>query len=535
MTQLLKILFSLSVLLWLTLPLSAQKKADRPNIILIMADDMGYSDVGCYGSEIPTPNIDRLAKNGVRMSSFYNQARCCPTRATLMTGLFPHQTGIGQMTNSPKGDQFKKWGTEGYIGYLNRKCVTMAEALKEAGYNTYMAGKWHLGYHQQDRWPLQRGYDRYYGIISGASSYFAPKAPRGLTLDNTHVQPEGENYYTTDAFTDYAIEFIEGHEKLQPYFLYLAYNAPHWPLQAKAEDIELFKEKYKAGWDVIRKARYEKQQQLGLFEGREVGLSPRDEIVRPWEQLSEKEQEEVAYRMAVYAAQIYSMDQNIGKLISKLEERNELDNTLIIFLSDNGGCAEPYKELGGGDFADINNPAKTGAISYGQGWANVSNTPFSKYKVYTHEGGISTPLIAHWPKGLKKKKGEIVHQPAYLIDVMPTVLEAANAQYPKVFHQGNDIHPLEGNSLIQLFKKGKGTQHEYMFWEHQNNCAVRYGEWKMVKKLKDQQWQLYDLTTDRTEQHDVSAQHPELVKQLDTKWQEWAISHYVLPKKLQEK
>ena len=354
-----------------------QEKAEkRPNIIVILADDMGYSDIGCYGSEIPTPNIDALAENGVRFSQFYNTARCCPTRASLMTGLFPHQTGIGQMTNSPKGDTYKSWGTEGYIGYMNRHCVTMAEVLKGAGYHTYMTGKWHLGYHAEDRWPLQRGFEKYYGCIPGACSYFWPNGDRGLTMGNQKLSPpDSTSYYTTDAFTDYAIRFIEEQKDEDPYFLYLAFNAPHWPLHAKKEDIEKFVGKYMIGWDEVRKQRFQRQLEMGLFEGK-LKLSERDHRVRPWSEVDEKQKKLSDYRMAVYAAQVYALDYNVGKLVDKLKERGELDNTLILFLSDNGGCAEMYDEFGSKPQSWINKANYGGAVSYGIGWANASNTPF---------------------------------------------------------------------------------------------------------------------------------------------------------------
>ncbi len=506
-------------------------KEKRPNVVLIMVDDMGYSDIGCYGSEIPTPHIDELAFEGLRFSQFYNQARCCPTRASLMTGLFPHQTGIGQMTNSPKGDTYNSWGTEGYIGYLNRNCVTIAEVLKETGYHTYMTGKWHLGYHQQDRWPMQRGFEKFYGSIAGATSYFRPQGKRPVTLMNEHLPAPDSAYYTTDAFTDYALQFIEEQEDDKPYFLYLAYTAPHWPLHAKEEDIEKFVGKYMHGWDEVRANRLAKQKELGLWDD-EMTLSARDERVRPWSEVSEEQKVRSDYRMAIYAAQVHCVDYNVGRVIDLLEQRGELDNTLIMFLSDNGGCAEMYDEFGSKPDSMINNANYSGAVSYGIGWANASNTPFRDYKVKTYEGGISTPFIAHWPEKIKTQKGKITPNKNYLIDVMPTILEAAGANYPEVYHGGNTIHPLEGISMLPLLKGEKAQHHKFMFWEHQNNCSARYQNWKGYKRLSDKNWELYDLSTDRAEQHNVAAQNPEVVKQLDAQWQEWANTHKVLPKKL---
>ncbi|PWJ37998.1 arylsulfatase [Sediminitomix flava] len=511
------------------------QKDERPNIILILADDMGYSDIGCYGGEIPTPNLDALADNGILLSSFYNTARCCPTRASLMTGLFPHQTGIGQMTNSPKGDTFKDWGTEGYIGYLNKNCVTIAEVLKESGYSTYMTGKWHLGYHDKSRWPLQRGFDKFYGSISGATSYFYPNGKRPVMYMNEVLPPpDSTTYYTTDAFTDYAIQFIDEHESDNPFFLYLAYTAPHWPLHAKDEDIKKFVGKFTKGWDQLRKERFERMVKMGLMD-KKWGLSERDHRVRAWEEVDDKQQVRSDYRMAVYAAQVFCMDYNIGKVVEKLKTDDELDNTLILFLSDNGACAEPYQEFGGKPDSFINKATFSGAVSYGISWSNLSNTPFHEYKVKTYEGGISTPLIAHWPAKFKKRKGKIVHQPHYLIDIMPTILEASEARYPKNYHQGNNIHNLEGISLLPLLSKGKGDAHEYMFWEHQSNCAVRKGDWKAIKKLNDKEWQLFNLKKDRIESDNCAKRYPEIVEDLAQNWEKWAKTHYVLPKRISKK
>lgn len=302
--------------------------------------------------------------------------------------------------------------------------MTIAEVLKTAGYHTYMTGKWHVGMHGEEKWPLQRGFDRYYGILAGACSYLKPEGGRGLTMDNTKLPaPEGD-YYTTDAFTDYAIRFIKEQKDEKPFFLYLAYNAPHWPLQAKKSDYEKFVGKYMKGWDVLREKRYQRQKALKLFD-RDIPLSPRDKRVRPWNEVDDAQKKESDFRMAVYAAQVNCIDQNVGKLVGTLSNLKKLDNILIIFLSDNGACAEPYKEFGSGKFEDINNPAHSGSISYGIAWANMSNTPFYEYKVKSYEGGISAPFIAHWPNQIKKNAGKIYHSPAYLIDIMPTLIDAA--------------------------------------------------------------------------------------------------------------
>ncbi|WP_319503313.1 arylsulfatase [uncultured Draconibacterium sp.] len=503
-----------------------------PNIVLILADDMGFSDIGCYGSEITTPNIDALAADGIRFTQFYNTARCCPTRASLMTGLHPHQTGIGHMTNPPTNpNRYNGW-EEAYQGYLNRNCVTVAEVLKDAGYHTYMTGKWHLGYHDKSRWPLQRGFEKYYGCIPGACSYFWPHGDRGLTYMNEHVPaPDSTKYYTTDAFTDYAIQFIDEQEDENPFFLYLAYNAPHWPLHAKQEDIEKFVGKYMNGWDEARKNRLKKQIELGLFND-EMKLSERDSRVRAWEEVPDSQKVLSDYRMAVYAAQVFCLDYNVGKLVDKLKADGKYENTLILFLSDNGGCAEMYDEFGSKPQSWINRASYGGAVSYGIGWANTSNTPFFEYKVHVNEGGISTPLIAHWPKVIKEQVGTFNRQPAYLIDIAPTLYEIAGADYPETYHNGNNIHRLEGISLFQRFEKQMGAEHEYMFWEHQNNSAIRKGNWKALKGVDEEEWQLFNIAEDRIESNNLAAQHPDLVKELNDKWYEWAEAKKVLPKQV---
>ncbi len=444
----------------------------RPNIVLIMADDMGFSDIGCFGSEIPTPNLDLLAGKGIRFSQFYNGARCCPTRASLLTGLFPHQTGVGHMTEEPEDPKADNWGTYGYQGYLNHNCVTIAEVLSGAGYHTYMAGKWHLGQQGDEKWPLQRGFEKYYGILAGSTSYLKPVGGRGLWYDNIKLPAPRGKYYTTDAFTDSAISFVNQQKDKKPFFLYLAFNAPHWPLQAKEEDIKKFEGAYAKGWDKLREERYARQLKLGVVDPR-VKLSHRDTSVRAWDALSKTEQKEVAYRMAVYAAQVSCIDDNVGKLIATLKKKGQLENTLIIFLSDNGACPEPYKELGGGTIADINNPDLSSAISYGMGWANASNTPYRKWKRETEEGGISAPFIMYWPNGINKtSENTIVRTPSYLIDIMPTFLQVANASYP-IKYKGNNIFPLTSRSLAPVFKGDTLKWHEYMFWEHEDKQAVR--------------------------------------------------------------
>ncbi len=522
------------------LGLSSLKKAPakpaadkRPNIVLIMADDMGFSDVGAYGGEIPTPNIDGIAKAGIRFTQFYNTTRCCPTRASLLTGLYSHQAGIGQMSEDPFGnaaDDPFHWGTTAYQGFLTNNCRTVAEVLKPAGYHTYMTGKWHLGMHGQEKWPLQRGFEKYYGILAGASSYLKPAPPRGLTYMNQNLAAPDSAYYTTNAFTTNAIDFVREQKDDKPFFLYLAYNAPHWPLQALPEDIALFKDKYKVGWDAIRKARFESQQKQGIFD-KDFKLSNRDERVRSWDKLTPVEQERVSYRMAVYAAMVYRMDQNVGRLINYLKKSGKYENTMFIFLSDNGACAEAYDELGSQDTSLINSP-KYSAVSYGMGWANASNTPFRKWKNRPEEGGMTAPFMISWPAkaGKTYQPGTFNRTLCHLIDLMPTFMEVSGAKYPATF-EGKPTPELQGRSILPALNSKPLSVHPYLFFEHENNCAVRKGDWKAAKAIKDTQWRLFNLATDRAEEHNVAQQHPDIVKDLDEHWQEWAKKYGVLNKK----
>ncbi len=501
---------------------------ERPNIVLIMVDDMGWSDIGAYGGEIPTPNIDGLAANGVRFTQFYNTARCYPTRASLLTGLHPHQTGIGAATNSPTG-LIGDHGVYGYRGFLNRNSLTLAEVLGEAGYHTYMAGKWHQGYHTPDRWPRQRGFNRFYGIIAGASSYLKPQGGRGLMLDNSPLAPPTEEgYYTTDAFTDYAIHFVEEQKDDDPFFLYLAYTAPHWPLHAREEDIEKFVGKYKEiGWDELRKQRFARQLEIGLL-NETNNLSARDPGARAWADVTEEQKDQLDYRMAVYAAMVHRVDTNIGRLIEALKRKRAFENTLLVFLTDNGGCAEPYDDLGGRAFELINDPDYSGPVSYGTGWANASNTPFRKFKVWLNEGGISSPLIVHWPQEIGTMKDQWIRTPASLLNLAPTFYEVAKADYPTSFN-GYDIHSLEGGSLLEAIKTGELEQAEWMFWEHMKHRAVRQGNFKALWQKEIGEWRLYDLSVDRNEVNDLAAQNPVLLETMTKKWEEWAWRAKVLP------
>jgi arylsulfatase len=482
-----------------------------------MADDMGYSDIGCYGGEIQTPNLDNLAKGGLRFTQFYNTARCCPTRASLMTGLYAHQTGMGWMTAA-------NLGYDGYRGDLNNKCVTIAEVLKRAGYRTYMAGKWHLTYDKywdgpKHSWPRQRGFDRFYGTISGSGSYFNPKA---LTRDNTRIKAPAEGYYYTDAISDNAARFITEHNQTrgdEPYFLYVAYTAPHWPLHAKREDIAKYEGKYMKGWDVLRAERHKRMIKMGIVDDA-WPLSPQERILKPWSQVAQARKEEMDLRMAIYAAQIDSMDQGIGRIVSAVKKTGKFDNTLILFLSDNGGCHEDI----GGEEGVLGEDSSF--ASYGRSWANASNTPFRLYKSWVHEGGISTPLIVHWPVRINSG-GKLRHQPGHLIDIMATCVDVAGAKYPSRYN-GNKITPMEGKSLVPAFDN-KPIKREAIYWEHEANRAVRVGNWKLVARGINGPWELYDLDADRTELNNLAQRYPERAKKLVAMWQRYAERTNVLP------
>jgi arylsulfatase A-like enzyme len=491
---------------------------ERPNIVIILVDDMGFSDVGCYGGEIETPNIDRLAAGGLRFTQFYNSGRCCPTRASLMTGLHPHQAGIGHMTAPPN----QPLGFEGpYQGYLNDNCVTIAQLLRSAGYHTLMTGKWHLGAENKHTWPLQRGFDRYYGGLSGAFNYFKPGGDRGLTRDNTPVEPE-DDFYATDTFTDVACEFISdavGADD-KPFFLYLAYNAPHWPLNAKWDDFNKYKGKYRDGWEQLMATRLEKQKQIGLFP---ADIAPAPHVGPEWDSLSDRQRDDLDAIMAAYAGCIDSIDQNIGKLTSHLESLGKRDNTLILFLSDNGACQEGGV-LGKGSAAMVKDPPleTTGGVRLGLAWANACNTPFRLYKHYVHEGGACTPMIASWPAGITNSDaGTFVRQAAYLPDFMATCVELAGADYPKEFP------PCQGVSLLPLLKGSAAPIHQNpIYWEHEGNAAMRWGDWKLVREY-EKPWELYNIATDRTELSDLSKTNATKRDEMIKKWEAWATKHQV--------
>lgn len=492
---------------------AAPPRDDRPDIVLILADDLGFSDIGCYGGEIETPNLDRLARRGVRFSQFYCAARCCPTRASLLTGLYPHQAGVGHMVQDR--------GLPAYQGYLNRRCVTLAEVLKPAGYTTLMSGKWHVG-ERRPHWPCDRGFDRYFGLISGASNYFRLDPGRTMAMDNEPWTPPPSGFYMTDAITDHAVRMVrEAAPKQNPLFLYLAYTAPHWPLHALPDDIEKYRGRYLKGWDRLRQERHERMIAMGLLD-RSWPLAPRDAAVPAWESLSQKEREEWDLRMAVYAAQVDRMDRGVGRVLAELEKAGRLENAFVFFLSDNGGCAE--ENIGSGLERKAANPRPGPAdsfTSYRRPWANASNTPFRLYKQYTHEGGISTPAIAAWTRRIRQP-GAITHEVGHIVDLMPTVLRISGASYPRE-NQGAPVLPPEGVSLTTCVVHGGGLPRNApgLFWEHQGHKAFRQGNWKLVSS-RGKGWELYNLAEDRTELFDLAPRERRRAEQMAAEWQRWA-------------
>jgi arylsulfatase len=525
----------------------------------MMSDDMGYSDIGCYGSEINTPVLDGLAADGLRFTQFYNTARCCPTRASLLTGLYPHQAGVGHMMNERGG---------GYMGNLNKNCVTIAEVLKPSGYSTYMSGKYHVTKETQPaseadkfNWPMQRGFDRFYGTIHGACSFWDPSTlVRGNTMITPPTDPEyqpDEPYYYTDAISDNAAKFVREHDTSKPFFMYVAYTAAHWPMHARPRDIKKYEGKYDGGYEPIRRARFKKMKKLGVIK-KDAELSP---PAGAWSDIEDKKWE--AACMEVYAAMIDSMDQGIGRIVEALKDKGIFDNTLVLFLQDNGGCAEaggrsdkPNPRLDKPTLPPLapdaqhyygSTPAQTRDgwpvrrghvmpgpadtyIGYGKNWANVSNTPFREYKHWVHEGGISTPLIAHWPAGIKDKN-ELRHQSSHLIDLMATCVDISGAEYPSKY-KGHDIEPMEGKSLISAFNDDS-IDRDAIYWEHEGNRAVRVGKYKVVAKGRhgqdDVTWELYDIEKDRSELHNLAESQPKRLKEMVGLWTAYAKRANVYP------
>lgn len=514
--------------------------AKKPNVILILADDLGFADLGITGSEIKTPNIDALASNGVLLTSMYNCARCCPTRASLLTGLYPHNAGVGHMGAN--------LGTPAYQGFLRNDSATIAEHLREADYRTLMSGKWHVAgdfmAREVDSWrvgdidhptPRQRGFDRFYGIVDGVTHFFSPHY---MLEDDSRVDVFPDDFYFTDAITDKAIGMIEeAVDDEQPFFLYLAHTAPHWPLHAHPEDIARYKNTYDQGWDKTRTARHEQMNSMGLFQTN-WDISPRDGDVHPWTHEVNRDWE--SRKMATYAAMVDRMDQSIGTLIAALKRMKQFDDTLILFLSDNGGCAEFMAEDGWAKFfpdhthdgrhitmgnrPDVMPGDALTYQSYDKPWANVSNAPFRLFKHYVHEGGISTPLVAHWPNGIKET--QTLHAASHVVDLLPTILEVTGTSYLTELG-GEEIQPMQGESLLPLLQ-GKDWQREQpIFLEHEGNCAIRQGQFKLVKQF-GQDWELYDMEVDRTELNNLAGKNRSLESDLLKQYDAWASANGVM-------
>ncbi len=503
---------------------SQEKAPERPNIILILADDLGYSDIGSYGGEISTPNLDQLAANGLRFTQFHNAARCCPSRAALLTGLYPHQAGIGDMVYRNRGGA--------YLTYLNDKNRTLAEVLKGAGYQTLMSGKWHVG-HQPGQWPTDRGFDHFFGINIHVDSYWKVLKNCDVYLDGEIIIPAQENpqnpmhpdreFYTTDIFTDYALEFLQGagEQADQPFFLYMAHNAPHFPLEAPDSLIEKYRGQYMNGWDPLRAEKMDRMIAMGLLE-EGTPLSPPENV--NWDSLSLADRENLDFRRAIYAAQVDRMDENIGRLVDFLKETDQLDNTVILFMSDNGCSSETgmmgmnFDKFTPDNYREWKRESGWSA-SQGQAWANVSNVPFKKYKKFTYEGGTRTPFIVHWPEKIKKGGG-LVKAPAHLIDLMPTLCEVAGAQYPGQLPDSSEILPMQGTSLMPLIENGNYPART-LFWEHRGNRAIRKGPWKAVAS-HEEDWHLYRIEEDPTEMNDLASRFPDTLQALLAQYQQWA-------------
>ncbi|MGE6221286.1 arylsulfatase [Nubsella zeaxanthinifaciens] len=507
----------------LMLAFGSAKAQNKPNIVVVLADDMGYSDLSCYGSEIKTPNIDAIAKSGVRLKQFYNTGRCCPTRASLLTGQYAHNTGLGFMTGFDQNSY-------GYRGEINKNCVTIAEALKPAGYKSYASGKWHVCANikpkgDKNNWPLQRGFDGYFGILQGSASYFTPKT---LTSGNKPLKIE-QGFYLTDAIADSAVHFIsQQNTKKSPFFLYVAYTAPHWPLHAKEADVKKYMSVYEKGWDKLREERYERQKKHGLV-GDDIKLSPKDTIPS-WDNIPVKDRAMWVKRMAIYAAQVDCMDKGVGRITDMLKKKGLYDNTIVVFMSDNGACAEylsrstPALETIGTDDS---------YESYRGYWANLSNTPYKEYKTRSYEGGIKTSFIVSWPNQIKNT-GVILNnnQPAHVIDLMPTFLSVAGVKYPTIYN-GNTINKVNGQDILPLLM-GKTIPQRTLYWEHEGNMAILDNQWKLVSKSTEElpyqgAWELYNLKNDGSELNNLASKNPQKVKELEAKWIAWAKANNVYP------
>ena len=470
----------------LTLVASTAMADERPNIILMMADDLGFADLGCYGAEIETPNLDALAANGLRFTQFYNTSKCHSSRVSLLTGLYCDQAGSNSLSRG----------------------TTIAEVLGDAGYFTAMSGKWHLS-----KQPTDFGFQRYWGHLSGATNFFTGDNTFRLNGKEWKVPKtlNGRPFYTTHAIVDYALDFMEEATQTdKPFLMYVAFNAPHYPLHAPEADCKKYDGKYDAGWDVIRAARHKKQLASGLLPSK-YALSPRADHTPAWDSLSKKEQQWEADRMEVFAAMVDVVDQNIGRMLEFLKKKDILDNTIILFCADNGGC--PFERTRGRYLKPWDPKSYW---TYDSSWAQVSNTPFRLYKQNQHEGGISSPLIAHWPKGLKTEPGSITRQPGHLIDFMATFIDLANAKYPTQVGS-RQIDPLQGKSLLPIFQGETRDAHNPLYFHFGSDRALRQGPWKLVS-AKLGRWELYNIDDDRTELNDLASKHPDRVAAMSKEW-----------------
>ncbi|ROQ21706.1 arylsulfatase [Marinimicrobium koreense] len=506
---------------------STESLDKKPNIVVILLDDMGFSDISSYGGEIPTPNIDKLASNGVKLSQFYNTARCSPTRASLLTGMYPHKAGMGYLAG------FERQGSRGTLGYLHDRAVTAADVLSDAGYFTAMTGKWHLGHNETP--PHKRGFQASLALPAGGV-YFPDQASfkkgqkvvspiflngKKLQLDDNRVSDE--YWYGTDLWTDWGIKFIQEAEATnKPFFLYLSHVAPHFPVMAPQETIEKYRGRYMKGWEVLRRERYQRQIELGLLD--ENWLLPEmSPDVPDWDSLSREDKIRYDHIMAVYAAAMEHVDASVGRLTQYLKEQGQLDNTLILFLSDNGGSAES-----GPNGMSLGSPlgGPTSRVFVGQSWAELQNTPFKLYKHFSTEGGIATPFIAHWPTGISKRpEKEFLDTPAHVIDILPTLIDVSDATYPARYRD-TDILPMNGVSLVPLFEGKRLSRPEPIFFEHEGNRAVRDGRWKLVSRLLGS-WRLYDMDADRTETVDLFQKHPDIAQSMILQYEKWAQRDFV--------
>ncbi len=495
----------ISILLILFFSNCTERSIDKPNILLILVDDMGWSDIGCYGGEVETPNLDRLAENGIRFTQMHNTSKCFPSRACLLTGIYAQQSGYHESYKQPL-----------------KNCVTLGEVLQTAGYRTLWSGK-----HHGIETPVDRGFDRYFGLREGACNHFNPglqregepkpaqKQPdRPFFIDHEQYQPftPEKDFYTTDYFTKYALNWLDEYkDEDKPFFLYLSYTAPHDPLMAWQEDIAKYRDLYKGGYYDIRAKRYARQKEIGLIDERFI-LS--EETFDPWESMSDSLHKVEALKMAIYSAMIDRVDQKIGEILNKIEEMGELENTLILFMSDNGSSAEVVNIPGDGKIGTVGQ-----WTSLGKNWANVSNTPFRYYKNYSFEGGICTPMIASWPQGIKARN-EISQFTGHFIDIMPTLINVAGAEYPDEFN-GQKIIPMEGTSLLPVMNGARVDRGKPLFWQWSHGKAVRQGKWKIVAHGDNASWELYDMLADPTETNNLARIHPDIVDEMDQQFSSW--------------